>query len=154
MPSWGSLPTGDFDNENSDLDESSSENDSDDAENDDAMDESDEEDENEIVAESAESVMPLPSPSVATAAADLRKVASGDETPAQLYQVLEQKTPTRQQGGVFQSDVEYVVPAKERAASLGEGAASVLSKAMPTKESAKRKRNAEEEDGIGKSFKF
>lgn len=154
MPSWGSLPTGDFDNENSDLDESSSESESDNDENGDDMDESDEENEDENIAEGIESVMtPLPL-AMAAVAADLRKVASGDETPAQLYQVLEQKAPTRQQGGVFQSDVEYVVPGKDRAAALAEGAASVLSKAMPAKESAKRKRNTEEEEGIGKSFKF
>lgn len=151
MPSWGSLPTGNFDNENSDLEESSSESESNDDENLDDMDESDEDNENEGI----ESVMPPPPPSLATAAADIRKVAAGDETPAQLYQVLEQKEPARGQGGVFESEVEYVVPGKDKTATLAEGAASVLSKSMPPKESAKRKRNPEvQEDGIGRSFKF
>lgn len=154
-PFWGSLPTGDFNNENSDLDQSSSESESESDEIDGDMDESDEEIEKDNVTEGSESVMPPPPLSVATAAADLRKVASGDETPAQLYQVLAQKAPTRQQGGVFQSDVEYIVPGNDKVGTNAEGAASVLSKTVAPKESARRNRSAEEEeDGIGKSFKF
>ena len=158
MRTWGSLPTGDFEDENSDLDESSSQSESDDDENDTEMEESDGENENEGVVEGKgiESVMPPPPPSVATLAADLRKPASGDETPAQLYRVLEQKATASKQVGVFQSDVQYVVPVTNHASTPSEGASSVLSKAMPPKDSAKRKRNADDDegDGLGKSFKF
>ncbi|CAJ1927909.1 unnamed protein product [Cylindrotheca closterium] len=157
MPTWGSLPTGDLEDENSDLDESSAESESDNEGATD-MEESDGENENEDAAEGEgiETVMPPPPPSVATMASDLRKLTSGDETPAQLYRVLEQKAPAIQQAGVFQSDVHYVVPGTNHVSAALEGATSVLSKAMPPKDSAKRKRNGDDDEdgGLGKSFKF
>lgn len=154
MPTWGSLPTGDFEDENSDLDESSSESESDNEDNDvDNMEESGGENENEDAAErkGVESII-QPPPSVAPMAADLRKPSSGEDAPAQLYRVLEQKAPAIQQAGVFQTDVQYVVPGKNHASTPSEGAASVLSKTMPPKDKTKRKRN--DDDELGKSFKF
>jgi splicing factor 3B subunit 2 len=151
--SWGALPTGDyFDNQTSDVEESSSEEES----SADEMGESDEEKEEEEErgpTDGIESVMPPPP--TATAPGDLRKQSAGDETPTQLYQVLEQQAPSSQQGGVFQSDVQYVVPGKATAAAVPEGAESVLSKAMPPSDSTKRKRkHDDDEEGLGKNFKF
>jgi len=141
---WGGLPTGDFDDEeNSDIEESSSEDES----SGDDMDESDAEDEG-----GHESVLPPPPTTVATAPGDLRKQPAGDETPMvdtgpkQLYRVLEQTKGTeRDEGGVFQSDVKYVVPGTG-------GAESVLSKVAPAKR--KRKYEDDDEEDLGKNFKF
>lgn len=150
--SWGSLPTGDFvDEEPSDVEESSSEEES----SDDDMQESDEEEEEEDQVEAGdgmESVMPPPPAAVAAVPTDLRKGAAGDETPMQLYKVLETKATGSQDGAVFQSNVQYVVPG---AAGVPEGAESVLSKALPANESTKRKRkhDDEEDEGLG-NFKF
>lgn len=156
---WGGLPTGEFaaaDGEDSDVEDSSSEGES----SVDDMDESDAEEEE--AADGMESVLPPPPTTTATAPEDLRKQPAGDETPVvggapkQLYQVLEQATPTdKQQGAVFQSGVQYVVPGGA-ATSVPEGAESVLSKAMAPSETAKRKRKHDDDDDedLGKSFKF
>jgi hypothetical protein len=111
-------------------------------------------------------VLPPPPTKMSTAPGDLRKQQAGDETPLvdapptkQLYQVLEQTAPSdNQSGAVFSSEVKYMVPGTEpKAAAVPEGAESVLSKAMPPSESAKRKRkhDADEDDeDLGKNFKF
>eukprot|EP00980_Cylindrotheca_fusiformis_P001683 scaffold381_cov138-Cylindrotheca_fusiformis.AAC.19 len=150
---WGALPTGDlFQNEESDVDESSSGEES----SGDEMEESDEE--AEEVPESGqtdgfESVM-APPPTT-TAPGDLRKQSAGEETPMQLYKVLEQHSSTSQQGGVFQSDVQYVVPGKTSSGAVPEGAESVLSKAMPPGDGTNRKRKHDDDDeDLGKNFKF
>jgi len=151
--SWGALPTGDIDEEESDEEEES--------ESGSEMEESEEEGEEEATtAEGIESV--LPPPSIASSVpVNLRKQA-GDETPLpdqpkQLYQVIEQKQAAsdKQAGAVFASDVAYVVPAAA-AAAVPEGAESVLSKALPPKQSGKGKRkdNDDEDDDLGKIFKF
>jgi splicing factor 3B subunit 2 len=160
---WGSLPTGDFqfgrdDEEEESEDESSSQ--------DEDMGESDAE-EDTTVADGIASVLPPPTTSAATAPQDLRKQSAGDETPApdsapkRLYQVLETKAAsdgsTSQQDGVFQSDIQYVVPGGvSQAAAVPEGAESVLSKAVAPGEATarKRKHNADDEDTIDKNFKF
>ena len=97
--------------------------------------------------------MPPPPTAAATAPGDLRKEAAGDETPMQLYKVLEQKATGNQDGAVFQSNVQYVVPGAE--GGVPEGAESVLSKAMPPNVTAKRKRknDDDEDEGLG-NFKF
>lgn len=151
--SWGALPTGDlFEDGASDAEESSSEEES----SADEMEESDEEAEEEEetgLDDGIESV--ITAPPTATAPGDLRKQSAGEETPMQLYRVLEQQAPSSQQGGVFQSDVQYVVPGKGAASAVPEGAESVLSKAMPPSDNSKRKRKHDDEDeDLGKNFKF
>jgi splicing factor 3B subunit 2 len=154
---WGALPTGYLEaDEESDKETSEEE-----------MEESsDEEGEEETAAgDGIESVLPPP-PGVlsSTAPLDLRKQA-GDETPAapkQLYQVIEQKKvggAATDQGTVFASEVAYVVPggddtAASKAASVPEGAESVLSKALPEAGKRKRKADEDDEDDLGKNFKF
>jgi splicing factor 3B subunit 2 len=155
-PAWGSLPTGDLVyEEHADAEESSSEEES----SGDDMDESDAE---EWASDGISSVLPPPQTATATAPGDLRKQPAGDETPIvdagpkQLYQVLQQdKATDKNQGGVFQSDVKYVVPGTA-AAAVPEGAESVLSKAMAPSETAKRKRKHDDDDeeDLGKNFKF
>jgi splicing factor 3B subunit 2 len=155
---WG-MPAGAFvglGEAHSDGEESSSEEES----SGDDMDESDAEEEG--VTDGIESVLPPPPTATATAPGDLRKQPAGDETPLvdtkpkQLYQVLETtKATDQQQGGVFESEVKYVVPGAT-AAAVPEGAESVLSKAMPPSETAKRKRKHDDDDegDLGKNFKF
>jgi len=166
---WGSLPTGDFGGGlRQDGDEEESEEES--SSEDDGMEESDEEEEAGTSAtDGMESVLPPPPSAATTAPNDLRKQPAGDETPApeaqpkRLYQVLQTKAVTgdQEQGeGVFQSDVQYVVPgaaATGTAAPVPEGAESVLSKApMVPGESAakKRKHNTDDDEGFDKNFKF
>ena len=112
-----------------------------------------------------ESMLPLPPAATATAPGDLRKQPAGDETPMtlgnnepqKLYHVLEQtiNTTKDQQGGVFQSDVKYVVPGSTTADVI-DGAESVLSKAIAPSETAKRKRKHDDDgnDDLDKNFKF
>jgi splicing factor 3B subunit 2 len=155
---WGSLPTGYLE-----ADEESEEEESSDEE----MDESEEEAEEgeEGAGDGIESILPPPS---STAPVDLRK-QPGDETPLdfapakQLYQVIDQTKASadQQAGAVFTSDVAYVVPgtgAAATAATVPEGAESVLSKALPGNESGKRTRKAnddeDDEEDLGKNFKF
>jgi splicing factor 3B subunit 2 len=159
---WGGLPTAEFiagGAEDSDVEESSSEEES----SDEDMEGSDVE--QESGADGIESVLPPPSTKISTAPGDLRKQQAGDETPLvdappkQLYQVLEQSTASdNQSGAVFSSEVKYMVPGTEpKAAAAPEGAESVLSKAMPPSESAKRKRKLdadEDDEDLGKNFKF
>jgi splicing factor 3B subunit 2 len=162
--SWGALPTGLLEEDQASEDEEDEESSS--AE----MEDSDEEEEEETAEDGEErpgdgldSVLPPPANLQSyTAPVDLRKQA-GDETPfaappKQLYQVIEQRSAKPQAGAVFASDVTYVVPAggPALATKTPEGAESVLSKAMPAGETAKRKRKAEddEEDDLGKNFKF
>lgn len=169
--SWGALPTGMLEE-----DEASKEEDEEESSNDEMEDSEEEEEEEagdgeERPGDGLDSVLPPPANlQSSTAPVDLRKQA-GDETPfdappppKQLYQVIEQRSAKPQAGAVFASDVTYVVPGAAGGAGGGpvlatktpEGAESVLSKAMPAGETAKRKRKAEddEEDDLGKNFKF
>jgi splicing factor 3B subunit 2 len=169
--SWGGLPTADFiiggdDDEDTSSEEEDGSSASDDNE---AMDESDSEE--AVVVGSAEdgieSVLPPP-PHVlaATAPGDLRKQQSGDETPLvqspkQLYQVLEQTKGTAATGAVFGSEVQYVVPGSggldTAVTNVPEGAESVLTKAIAPSDNAKSKRRQDgddEEEDLGKNFKF
>lgn len=158
---WGSLPTGDFQFGHDGDEESESEEESSSEEED--MEESEEEEE---ATDGMASVLPPPASTATTAPQDLRKQPAGDETPApeapkRLYQVLDTKAvpdgSTAQQEGVFQSDVQYVVPGGvAQAAPVPEGAESVLSKAVAPGEakSRKRKHNADDDDALDKNFKF
>lgn len=126
------------------------------------LEESDAEEEQEPT-DGMESMLPPPPAATTTAPGDLRKQTAGDETPItlgdqpkQLYQVLEQTSNTdKDQGGVFQSDVKYMVPGTSSAA-VPDGAESVLSKAIAPSETAKRKRkhDDDEEGDLDKNFKF
>ncbi|KAG7341494.1 protein of unknown function DUF3582 containing protein [Nitzschia inconspicua] len=166
---WGSLPTGEFTSgfDQNDDDESESEESS----SDEDMDESDAEEEASVANDGIASVLPPPPTVSTTAPVDLRKQPAGDETPApgeppkRLYQVLETKAElegSTQTGGVFQSDVRYVLPgntegAVAKAAPVPDGAESVLSKAMAPgqKSSRKRKHNIDDDDeALDKNFKF
>jgi splicing factor 3B subunit 2 len=149
---WGSLPSADFaeaDEEESEEEEEFSE--------EEEMDESEGEEEEDDTG-GAESVLPA-LPTEAPSAVDLRKQA-GDETPLidtrpkQLYTVLEERRPDQQSGVVFSSDVAYVVPG---AATVPDGAESVLSKAVAPNDGSKKKRkhdDDEDEDALAKNFKF
>jgi splicing factor 3B subunit 2 len=148
---WGALPIGAVaQEEESEAEES-------DSEMEESEEELEEEEEEVPSADGIESVLPPPpSVPIATAPMDLRKQA-GDETPVpgsqpkQLYQVLEQKAASieQQKGTVFASEVAYAVPGTK----VPEGAESVLSKMLPPSK-AKRKENDEDEDALGKNFKF
>ena len=171
---WGGLPTGaDYplggvggdDESESDMEGSSSDEDDSGSESGDNMEESDAEDE-----AGTESVLPPPPPPPSMASGgidDLRKLPAGDETPApapkRLYQVLETgaAAASASDGGIFRSDVRYVVPGAAPAA-VPEGAESVLSKAVGPQDDGrnpsrkKRKTNAadDEDDELEKNFKF
>jgi splicing factor 3B subunit 2 len=166
--SWGALPTGMLEEGQASEEEEAEESSNDEME--DSEEEETAEDGEERPGDGLDSVLPPPANLQSyTAPVDLRKQA-GDETPfaeppKQLYQVMEQRSAKPQAGAVFASDVTYVVPGTASAAAGGpavlatktpEGAESVLSKAMPAGETAKRKRKAEddEEDELGKNFKF
>lgn len=150
---WG-MPVGQFALEQ---DEDSSEEESSDEESSvDAMEESDEE--TEPVGDGMESMLPPPPAPTSTVPGDLRKTA-GDETPMsvqqkQLYQVIEQTSNT-EEGGVFKSDVKYVVPGGT-SASVPDGAESVLSKAIAPSDTAKLKKATDDDDEseLDKNFKF
>ncbi|KAL3925189.1 MAG: hypothetical protein SGILL_000581 [Bacillariaceae sp.] len=158
---WGSLPTGDFQIGQNDDDESESEEES--SSEDEDMEESDEE---EAATDGMASVLPPPASMATTAPQDLRKQPAGDETPApeapkRLYTVLDTKAApdgsAANQDGVFQSDVQYVVPSGvAQAAPVPEGAESVLSKAVAPGEakSRKRKHNTDDDAALDKNFKF
>jgi splicing factor 3B subunit 2 len=145
---WGALPTVDVDEggeESSEEEEDSS---------DEEMEHSEGEEHED---DGSESVLPPP-PKVAPLVGELRK-ARGDETPLvdagpkQLYTVLEAQQVSGQEGNVFGSEFQYVLPGG--ATAIPEGAASVLSKAAPSGDSAKRKRKIDEDDDeLGKNFKF
>ena len=150
---WGALPEAGYGQHEESEAESS----------DDEMEESESEDEEmeqeEEKGDGLESVLPPP-PSIAGSSAplDLRK-QPGDETPRfdtapkQLYQVLPQ-TQARaddQAGAVFTSTTAYAVP--RQAGEVPDGAASVLSKAVPA-ESKKKKKADEDDEDLGKNFKF
>ena len=147
--SWGALPGATFGEVEEELSSEEEEESSDEE-----MEESEGE---EVEMGGAESV--LPPPTEAPLAVDLRKQA-GDETPLvttgpkQLYTVLEERKPDQQEGAVFTSDTTYVVPG---AATVPEGAESVLSKAVAPSDGGKKKRKAdddEDEDALDKNFKF
>eukprot|EP00536_Pseudo-nitzschia_multiseries_P005606 jgi/Psemu1/254661/estExt_Genewise1Plus.C_1070059 len=170
----GNYPGGADNGEESDSDmddssSSSSEEESDAESGGDGMEESDAEDD-----EGKESaLLPPPPPPLATAGGidDLRKQSAGDETPVpppkRLYQVLETGAAAAK-GGIFQSDVRYVVPGTgtgttPSAASVPEGAESVLSKAVlpggdgPGGASRKKRKTTaadDDEDELDKNFKF
>mmetsp|Transcript_29472 Transcript_29472/g.69310 ORF Transcript_29472/g.69310 Transcript_29472/m.69310 type:complete len:605 (-) Transcript_29472:3405-5219(-) len=171
---WGALPTGgdypggeeDDEESDSDMDDSSSSEEESDAESGDDMEESGSEDDGDN--EGKESALPPPPPPVATTGGidDLRKQPAGDETPVpppkRLYQVLETGAAAAKDG-IFQSDVRYVVPGTTpSAASVPEGAESVLSKAVPPGAdghgASRKKRKTtsadDEEDELDKNFKF
>jgi splicing factor 3B subunit 2 len=150
---WGALPSADFaeaDEEESEEEEESSE--------EEEMEEFEGEEEEEANAGGTESVLPPP-PTEAPSAVDLRKQA-GDETPLidtgpkQLYTILEERRPDQQSGEVFSSDVAYAVPG---AATVPDGAESVLSKAVAPNDGSKRKRKHDDDDdkdALDKNFKF
>lgn len=151
---WGALPTGYAEKEEASEEEEEEE----DSEMEESEAEEGEAEEEEEHADGIESVLPPPLGVPTAGAVDLRKHA-GDETPLvsvppkQLYQIIEQKTAASS-GAVFASEIAYVVPGA--AAVAPDGAESVLSKAVPNKDAAKRKRNENEddEDDLGKNFKF
>ena len=177
---WGSLPVGgeyivggdgsDDDDDDDDTDSSSSEeeeSDADDMDMDSAVEETD-----DTTTVGTESVLPPPLAPKASGIDDLRK-QPGDETPVPppklLYQVIKTGgAEERNQSGIFQSDIRYLVPggggavaaAAGSAAPVPEGAESVLSKAVaPLSETSsrkKRKQNKTEDDEeeFDKSFKF
>lgn len=147
---WGALPEAGYGQDEESEEESS----------DDEMEESDSEEEDaemEEKGDGVESVLPPP-PSIAASSAplDLRK-QPGDETPRmdaapkQLYQVLPQ-TQARaedQTGAVFTSSTSYAVPTTQ----TQDGAVSVLSKAVPA-DNPKKKKDDEDDEDLGKNFKF
>lgn len=176
---WGGLPVGedlggggDGDDSGADMEGSSSDEDSSSAGSADGMEESESEDDGDND-EGKESVLPPPPPP-SGGIDNLRKQSAGDETPAppqkRLYQVLETgeaaAAPARGAGSsIFQSDVRYVVPGSTTAsaATVPEGAESVLSKAMapsqhdPDGARKKRKINNQQDDDddeLEKNFKF
>ena len=148
---WGALPSADIagvDEEESEEEEEFSE--------EEEMEES-EGSEEEAEMGGAESV--LPPRTEAPSAVDLRKQA-GVETPLvhagpkQLYTILEERRPEQQSGVVFSSDMAYVVPV---AATVPEGAESVLSKVVAPDDGSKKKRRQDGEDdevALDKNFKF
>lgn len=148
---WGAMPmanmeeTIDHESSEEEMDESSSDGDEDDG------------DLNENFDDGMESVLPAPIASV-VAPSSLRKETAGDETPLstgppkQLYQIIEQKKTVADPSAVFASEVAYAVPT---AASVPEGAESVLSKVLPANKSAKSSRkDDDDDDDLGKNFKF
>lgn len=169
LPVGGDYPAGDDDSDDVDDDDDSS---SEEEESDDdhmGM-ESDVEDADETTTAGTESVLPPPPAPKASGIDDLRK-QPGDETPVpprkRLYQVIATGAEQGNQGGIFQSDVRYVVPggggattAAGTAAPVPEGAESVLSKAVaPVTESSSRKKRKhnkteDDEEEFDKSFKF
>mmetsp|Transcript_38737 Transcript_38737/g.116368 ORF Transcript_38737/g.116368 Transcript_38737/m.116368 type:complete len:581 (-) Transcript_38737:330-2072(-) len=160
---WGALPTAEDEEESSEEEEEESS--GEEMESESEEEEAEEEEEEGAVHEAVpgtESVLPPEGADsvVPGSALDLRKSA-GEETPAepkQLYTVLRQTEADReaQAGAVFKSDVAYVLPgsAATGAGDAVGGAESVLSK-VPV-EGGKRKRATEDEDedDLGKKFKF
>ena len=147
--SWGALPEAGYEEAEESEEESS----------DDEMDESESEDEaGEEKPDGIESVLPPPGGIASSIAPlDLRK-QPGDETPLvdaapkQLYQVLPQAQAKAedQAGAVFTSSTAYVVPT---APGAPDGAASVLSKVMPSENTKKKKKDDDDEE-LEKGFKF
>lgn len=148
---WGALPSADF----AEVEEEESEEEEESSEEEEVEESEGEEEEAETGG--AESTLPPPR-TEAPSAVDLRKQA-GVETPLvqtgpkQLYTILEERRPEQQSGVVFSSDVAYIVPV---AATVPEGAESVLSKAVAPTDGAKKKRKDDEdvEDALDKNFKF
>ena len=150
---WGALPEAGYEDAEESEEESS----------DDEMEESESEEEEEGEEAAAEgggeSVLPPPPTMASTAPLDLRK-QPGDETPMdsgpkQLYQVLPQAQAKAEEGTVFSSSTQYVLPSQDGAAAEApDGAASVLSKAIPADASKKKKKGDDDEDDLGKNFKF
>jgi hypothetical protein len=152
---WG-MPVGQFALEEDDDESSEEDSQSGEESSVDAMAESDEE--HEQTTDGMESVLPPPTTATSTVPSNLRKTA-GDETPINaqpklLYQVLEQ-TSNNEQGGVFKSDVKYMVPGATSAA-VPDGAESVLSKAVAPNETTKRKMKTDDDDesNLDRNFKF
>jgi hypothetical protein len=75
-----------------------------------------------------------------------------DSGPKQLYQVLPQSQAKAEDGAVFSSSNQYVLPSQ--AAETPDGAASVLSKAVPAEGAKKKKKTDDDDDDLGKNFKF
>jgi len=146
---WGALPNADVDEE---VDKSSEE---EKESSDEEMENSEGEEQEDDGNESA-----IPSPAkAAPSAVDLRK-DRGDETPVintgpkQLYTVLETTKVGNQDGNVFASEVQYTVPGGPSTAAVPEGAESVLFKVAPTGDAVARKRKQDDDDDLGKNFKF
>ena len=172
--SWGALPNsfGKGDDDDDEEESSSEEEESSEEE----MEESEEEEEedgqlevpdtaadSESRAAGMDSVLPDGVDSVVPSSAiDLRK--PGDETPLhnegpkQLYTVLQQTAVDKgESNAVFASDHAYVLPGAGPGSGVPEGAASVLSKAVPSGDGKKRARPKDDEDEadeLGKKFKF
>lgn len=150
---WGALPEAGYGQDESSEEESS----------DDEMEESEsEEEEGEEKEEGTESVLPPPEGIAGSSAPlDLRK-QPGDETPfsvaggapKQLYQVLPQAQARGhdQKGAVFTSNTAYTLPSQS--GEVPDGAASVLSKAVPAENSKKKKKKDDDDEDLGKNFKF
>lgn len=172
--SWGALPNsfGDGRGDDDEEEESSSE---EEESSEEEMEESEEEEEEEHLAvpegtadagsraAGMDSVLPDGVDSVVPSSAiDLRK--PGDETPMinegpkQLYTVLQQTAVDKgDSNAVFASDHAYVLPGAGPGSGVPEGAASVLSKAVPAGDGKKRARPKDDEDEadeLGKKFKF
>jgi splicing factor 3B subunit 2 len=151
---WGAMPMGYLEEK---IDDESSEDEMEESSSDDDS----EGDLNEVIDDGMESVMPA-IPSVVVPSS-LRKDTGGEETPIpttgppkQLYQIIEQKKSIADPSAVFASEVAYVVPASiQSAASVPEGAESVLSKVLPANKSTRRSRKDDDDnDDLGKNFKF
>lgn len=145
--SWGALPEAGYE-EREESEEGSS---------DEEMEESEsEEEEGEEKTGGAESVLPAPPTTSSSVPLDLRK-QPGDETPMengpkQLYQVLPQAQAKAEESAVFTSTAQYVLPSQ--ATETPDGAASVLSKAVPADAAKKKKKTDDDEEDLGKNFKF
>jgi splicing factor 3B subunit 2 len=153
---WGALPTGDMGADKEEEEESSSS----EGEMEESSAEEEEEEEQEYPTDGMESTLPPPSFPSTTAPVDLRKtgtetpmsVAAGAAAPPkQLYTVIEQKQAAAAGNAVFASEIAYAVPT---AAVVPEGAESVLSKAMPAKESKRKGKEDDDDEDLGKNFKF
>lgn len=147
---WGALPNADVDEGDDEVSEEEEES---------SVEEMDQSEGEELEDDGMEEMLPMP-PKVVPSAGDLRK-ARGDETPMvdegpkQLYTILETKQVSGQDGSVFGSEVQYVLPGGISYATVPEGAESVLSKAATNGDSSKRQRKQDDdEDDLGKDFKF
>jgi splicing factor 3B subunit 2 len=150
---WGALPTGEPMRQDEDEEESS----------DDEMEESSEDEEiEEGLADGMESTLPSPSFPSTTDPVDLRKtgletpmsvVGKAADAPKQLYTVLEQRQAVSAGNVVFASEIAYAVPVGMATEAQG-GAESVLSKALPARETKRVKDDDDDDDDLGKNFKF
>ena len=144
--SWGALPIGFIEKEESEDEEEEDESSGEE------MEESDDEEE-QVVTDGLESV--LPPPSGVAVPVDLRKQAGGETPmiqgqPKQLYQVIDETKAVGQVGAIFASESAYAIP--DNAAPAG--AESVLSKAVSHDKSKRKTKNEDDDEELGKNFKF